>query len=77
LILRENLAGNERHVIPPKHLKQYKFVLANDIHAQKIQQLRLDDGQITINWETVREIPKQTGSFENTWKKFQDKRIYD
>jgi succinate dehydrogenase/fumarate reductase flavoprotein subunit len=77
LILRENLAGNERHVIPPKHLKQYKFVLANDIHAQKIQQLRLDDGQITINWETVREIPKQTGSFENTWKKFQDKRIYN
>jgi len=78
LILRDKLNDNERQVIPPKPLEQYKFVISNDdIHAQKIQELHLKDERILINWENVRQIPKQMGWFENTWKKFQDKSIYD
>ncbi|MHA1670950.1 MAG: FAD-binding protein [Promethearchaeota archaeon] len=77
LILRDKLNTNERQVVPPKHLEQYKFVISNDLHAQKIQQLHLKDERILINWENVHKIPKQLGWFENTWKKFQDKSIYD
>ncbi len=77
LILRDKLKENERQVIPPKPLEQYKFVISNDNHSQKIQQLYLKDGQILIKWEDVRQIPKQMAWFENTWRKFQDKSIYD
>jgi len=77
LIMRNKLNKDERQVIPPKPLEQYKFVISNDIHAQKIQQLHFKDDRILINWENVHPIPKQMAWFENTWKKFQDNSIYD
>ena len=77
LIIRDILTSDERQVIPPKPLEQYKFVISNDMNAQKIQQLHFKDGQILIDWEDVHEIPKQTAGFENTWKRFQDNSIYD
>ena len=77
LIARDTLTNNERQVIPPKPLEQYRFVISNDINAQKIQQLYFKDEQILIIWEDVHEIPIQTGGFENTWKKFQNKTIYE
>lgn len=77
LIIRDKLNGNERQIVPPKPLDRYKFVISSDILSQKIQQLNLKKDQIFTNWENIHEIPKQNGSFENTWKKYQNRSIYD
>ena len=79
LILRETLKEslNERFIIPPGDLKQFKFI-TNDINLEdKIQTISSPAEIITCEWENVRDIPNEFGWFENVWKDFSNGRIFN
>jgi len=79
LILRNKLdeSVSERYVTPPGNLKNYRFILNNLDLSNKIQTIQWKDGKILVDWEDVRGIPSKSGWFENIWKKFEKKEIYD
>jgi len=79
LILRNNLdeSLSERYIIPPGNLKNYKFILNNLDLSNKIQTIQWKDEKILVDWEDVRGIPSKSGWFENIWKKFEKKEIFD
>ncbi len=72
LILREELNDSlsEMYIIPPSHLRDYKFIHNNLDLSSKIQTLQWKNDQLLIEWEDVREIPSEFGWFENVWKNF-------
>jgi len=79
LILRESLneSLNEKFVIPSGALSVYKYIKSDLDLSNKIQTIQLRKDEINIKWENVREIPNEFGWFENVWKEFSNKRIYD
>ena len=72
LILREKLKESlsEMYILPPGHLKEYKFIHNNLDLSKKIQTLQWKNSEILIEWENLREIPSEFGWFENVWKIF-------
>ena len=72
LILREKLQESlsEMYILPPKYLKEYKFIHNKVDLSKKIQTLQWKDGKVLINWEDIREVPTEFGWFENVWKEF-------
>lgn len=45
--------------------------------ADRIQQVRLKDGRICIDWRKVRPLPEDNDFFENVWRRYrEDKNIY-
>ena len=79
LILRDSLKEplNERYIIPPGELKQFKFITSNNILEDKIQTIQYKAGIITFEWEKVRDIPNEFGWFENVWKDFSNGKIFN
>lgn len=79
IILRDSLkeALSERHIVPPGVLSEYKFISSNLDLSNKIQTIILQNGEIKVEWEKIREIPSKFGWFENVWKDFLDENIYD
>jgi succinate dehydrogenase/fumarate reductase flavoprotein subunit len=78
LILRENLdpSISEMLVVPPGYLKEYKFIHNNLDLSKKIQTVQWKNGKILVDWEEVRDIPREFGWFENVWKDFTNRKIY-
>ena len=78
LILRDTLneSFNETYIIPPGDLKQFKFVISDNILKDKIQTIQTHTGIIKFEWEKVRDIPNEFGWFENVWKDFTDGTIF-
>ncbi|MFW9999682.1 MAG: FAD-binding protein [Candidatus Hodarchaeota archaeon] len=79
LILRDKLQEtlSEMYILPPSYLKEYKFIHNNLDLSKKIQTLQWKDGQVLIQWDDVREIPKDFGWFENVWKKFMNRKTFE
>lgn len=79
LVLRNKLNDSlsEKYIIPPDNLKEYKFIYNNLNLSNKIQTIQLKNGRIIIEWDAVRDIPSKYGCFENTWKKFLKKEVFD
>ena len=79
LIIRDalNESFNERYIIPPGELKQFKFI-TNDVNLEdKIQTINSQAGIITFEWEERRDIPNEFGWFENVWKDFSNGKIFN
>ena len=78
LILREKLKESlsEMYILPPGHLKEYKFIHNNLDLSKKIQTLQWKNSEILIEWENLREIPSEFGWFENVWKDFLNRKTF-
>ncbi|MFX0072603.1 MAG: FAD-binding protein, partial [Candidatus Hermodarchaeota archaeon] len=78
LIIRDQLIDslNEKFIIPPGDLAQFKFITSNINLKSKIQTINSHAGIINFNWEKVRKIPTEIGWFENVWKKFLEDKIF-
>ena len=72
-----NKSLSEQYIIPSDILSGYKFIKSNLDLTNKIQTIQLQKGEIKIEWEQAREIPSKFGWFENVWKDYQDKNMYD
>ncbi|MFX0057695.1 MAG: FAD-binding protein [Candidatus Heimdallarchaeota archaeon] len=79
LILREKLNNslNEKCIIPPKDLNRFKFIKSSNILSDKIQTIQSQEGIISVEWERVRDIPREDSWFENIWKEFANGKIYE
>lgn len=78
LTLREELdpSLNERYIIPPGVLEHFKFITSDNDLRKKIQKIESVLCVIGFKWEDVREIPEETGWFENIWKEYSKGTIY-
>ena len=79
LILRESLKDSlsEKYINPPGVLSEYKFISSNKDLINKIQTISLQNNEVKVKWEKVREIPSKFGWFENVWKDYLDENMYD
>ncbi len=79
LIMREPLNDNlkEKKILPPADLEKYAFLTSKVNLNDKIQTIWLANSKTNFEWASVREIPKDFGWFESTWKQFKNGEIYD
>ncbi|MFO8018152.1 MAG: FAD-binding protein [Promethearchaeia archaeon] len=78
LIIRRNLTSRfeEKYISPPANLKRFKFITSSQNLSDQIQEISYEQEHVELTWEHVREIPQEVGWFENTWKKYQEEKIY-
>ena len=78
LILRDELNHflNEQHIIPPENLNRFKFIKSDNLLLDKIQTIQSQAGITNIEWERVRDIPKEDMWFENIWKDFANGKVF-
>lgn len=79
LILRDELKDSlsEMYILPPGHLKEYKFIHNNLDLSTKIQTLQWKNDRINIIWDDIKEIPSKFGWFETVWKDFLNRKTFN
>jgi hypothetical protein len=79
LIHREKLnkSLNEKFVVPPGELEQFKFIISDINLEDKIQTIQSHTGTINFEWEPVRGIPHEFSWFENVLKDFSNGKIFN
>ena len=77
LILRENGRDGDIFITPPQPLDKFEFISNEDPLKKSIQVLQLINKKMNVNWIDVRPIPDDIGWFENVWREFKNKLIYD
>ena len=77
LILKEKRRSGNILITPPKPLDKFEYISNDDFLKKNIQVLQVINEKINVNWIDVRPIPDDIGWFENVWREFKDKSIYD
>ncbi len=86
IIIRDTLNPlyEEKRVILPGKLQKYNFIQSNRNLSDQILTIQLKESKgdskqpvsMTLGWNKVREIPKVSTWFENTWKDYENGKIY-
>ncbi len=64
-------------ILPEGLDEMFRYRISDKIFADKIQEVRNDDGEIEVNLRDVRPIPTEDDFFENVWRTYrQNKCVY-
>ncbi len=79
LLIRPNseIKSNETLVNLTGFSNQFNFIKKNNRFQDKVQTIQFVNDNIKIDWESVREIPKEETWFESIWKEFQNGAIFN